>query len=244
MIFALMTAMFLASPEALAFAAEGDAVGTAADAAEAAVDERESTPSQWWNGQESIYDNGFYFGLGFDLRNHKSGAFQTKGAMMDGKAIRGGSTSGFRGELGTMGRHFGFMIFGASYHVTGDGSELETNQGSFPVSVKALDIRLIQPRLRYAFRRFEVAAQAGPVAHIGWARVDALPGGVLPGNIKQVGESSIYGNVAAEIGGTLRFYPLSFVYLEGGYAHSFKLFDLVGETTGMQGFHTGAGLSF
>lgn len=267
MIFALMAALFLASPEAPAPAPDaaveteaatatkedgsGEIEPTAAAATPAASTvepavETQSTPSKWWNGEESIYDNGFYFGLGFDFRSLQSGAFQTKGAMMDGKAIRGGTTTGFRGEMGTMGRYFGVMLLGASYHVTGDGSELETSQGRrFPVSVKALDLRLLQPRLRYAFRRFEVAAQVGPVAHIGWARADALPGGgILPANMRRVGESSVYGNVAAEVGGTLRFYPISFLYLEGGYGHSFKLFDLVGETTGMQGFHGGVGLSF
>lgn len=237
--------------EATAGGATGGEVEPAAAAATPAAStveptvEKQSTPSKWWNGEESIYDNGFYLGLGFDGRSLQSGAFQTKGAVMDGKAIRGGTTAGFRGEIGSMGRYFGVMILGASYHVTGDGAELETTQGSrYPVSVKALDLRLLQPRLRYAFRRFEVAAQVGPVAHIGWARVDAIPGGILPANMRRVGESSVYGNVAAEVGGTLRFYPLSFLYVEGGYGHSFKLFDLVGETTGMQGFHGGAGLSF
>lgn len=252
------TAGGAAAPAVEAIPAEGAAASeveaTSTDAAVAPEAEAKSTSagpteegpslaSRWWNGHEAIYSNGFYLSLGLDLRSLQTGSFQTEGALVGGSAIHGGSTTGFRGEFGAIGRHFGFMILGGSYHVTGDGAELQVASSRFPVSVKALDVRLLQPRLRFALWRFELAAQAGPVAHVGWAKIDAVPGSV-GGRLEQALESSFYGNVSAEVGGSLRFYPISFLYVEGAYSHSFKLFDLVGETTGMEGFHTSVGLSF
>lgn len=233
-----------AEPGALV-AHEGADAGeaTAANPAPAASDEPGAF-GRWWNGHESIYANGTYLSLGFQMGSYNSGEFSTKGVLKDGKGLNKGDTSGIGGELGIMGRYFGFLVIGGSYFTTKDGAELEFEGGvKAPVSITAADIRLMHPRLRFALWRFELAARAGATAHLGWAKVDE-PSLLPAGKLKDAADSSVYATLAGEVAGSLRFYPLSFVYGEVGYGTSFSLWDIAGKTSGLSGLHLGAGLSF
>ncbi len=204
-----------------------------------------STFAQWWNGEESIYEGRLNLSLGFFSGTYNGGNLKTEG-VVDSVGIEKGRVSGIRGDMGVMGRHFGFLVAGGAYYFAGDETALVFSDGGAPVSLHGADLRLFHPRLRFALWRFELAASVGPVAHLGWFKLDEGRrfGGAIPARFRTAADSNFYASVAAELGAGLRFYPLDFLFVEGAYNHSFALFNIVGEMDGMNSFRLGAGLSF
>jgi hypothetical protein len=213
------------------------------------------TPTQpsaferWWNGQEAIYDTGFNMSFGLVFSNYNGGEFVTTGTDDDFDSANVESTFGFRGEIGTMGRHFGLLILGGAYYVAGEGTALVANGGPAAITLRGVDVRLLHPRLRFAMWRFEAAASLGPVAHLGWAKLDEsrLPkelGGLIDPKVRDALDSSVFATLGLEAGLGLRFYPISLLFVEGSYNYSFPIWNILGETNGMNGFRIGAGLAF
>lgn len=227
---------------------EATGVEPASAAANPSSEGETSTFARWWNGEESIYDTGFNLSFGAVFGGYNGGNLQTDGLVEKSSGIREGSVSGFRGDIGTSWRHFGLLILGGAYYTTGDGAALEFGDAGAPVTLRGVDLRFFQPRIRYAKWRFEAAASAGPVVHLGWAKLDegrlGAAGSVLPGAVNDALDNTFYGVAALELGASLRFYPLSFLFLEGAYGHSFSLFSLAGEMDGMNGFRIAGGLAF
>lgn len=236
-----------------AWGEEGAETVPASDTAGATTTSSEpSTFESWWNGEESIYDTGFNLSFGFVTGGYNGGTLVTTGLDKSRKSteILEGGYAGFRGDIGTSWRHFGLLILGAAYYTTGDSAMLKFDDGTAaPVSVSGLDLRLLQPRFRYAKWRFELAASAGPVVHLGWAKIDDTRLDGLPQELKSalggMTESSGYGSIAAELGLGLRFYPLNFLFVEGAYNHSFAVVNILdSEMDGMNNLRFVAGLTF
>lgn len=225
-----------------------DAVPASSSAAATSQPAEPSAFQRWWNGEESIYSGGFNLSFGFMSGGYNGGKLQTDGLAESSTGISEGSVSGFRGDLGTSWRHFGLLILGAAYYTTGDTAQLEFGKSKAPVTLRGADIRLFQPRFRYAKWRFEAAASAGPVAHLGWAQLDenrlGALGSDLPGSFQSALDNTFYGIAALEVGASLRFYPLGFLFVEGAYNHSFGLFSLAGDMDGMNQLRLMAGLAF
>lgn len=231
-------------PEA---ASEATPASTAAGPAETPTEP--STFARWWNGQEAIYERGFNLSLGVMFSNYNGNEFVTQGMDSDFDSANVESVFGLRGEFGTMGRHFGLLILGGAYYEAGEGTTLVASGGPAAITLRGADIRVLQPRLRFAMWRFEAAASLGPVAHLGWAKLDesrvprAIAGAIDP-KIREALDSSVFATLGLEAGLGLRIYPISLLFVEGSYNYSFPVWNIVGETNGMNGFRFGAGLAF
>lgn len=220
----------------------------ATQAAPAASEPAEpSTFQKWWKGEEAIYDTGLHLSLGALFADYNGGKF--KATPVDGDDIESANVagvSGIRADLATTGSHFGFLVLGLAYYTAGEDTRLQLGDTGARASLTGFDVRLIHPRLRYALRRFEASASFGPVLHLGWAKIEdsGLDARPIPSALKTAAESSAFASVGLEAGAGLRFYPLNFLFVEGGYSYSFSLFNAIGEIEGMNGFRVLAGLAF
>lgn len=234
-------------------AEEAEEKPSSAEPASASASEpKETKPSiaaRWWNGEESIYSTGLNLSFGFTMGGFNGDKLHTEGAKgRKSTGMREGKVAGFRADIGTYGRHFGILLLGGAYYTGGEDLVLEFPEGPAPVTLRAADLRLLQPRLRFAKWRFELAASAGPIVHLGWARLNNSRLGSfashVPAEVRLALDSSAYAVLALEAGASLRFYPISLLFVEGGYGHSFSLWSLTGDLDGMNSFRAAAGLAF
>lgn len=237
----------------------GPTTGGVAAAPEADVASGASSPSDsdaapgafasWWNGHESIYDRGFTLNLGATFSQYNGGRFRAEGANDEFESAGVEQAAGIRLDLTNTGRYFGFVTFGAAYYQAGKGTALRVGGQDAAVTLRGVDLRLMQPRFRFARWRFELAAVAGPVLHLGWAKLDEsrIPSsvaGAIDPRLRDALDSSFFATVGVELGAGLRFFPLSILFAEVAYGHSFPIWNIVGETEGMSGLRFGLGLAF
>ena len=233
-------------------ASEAQAAPSPASPASPSAEATSSEPggfARWWNGQESIYDAGVHLSLGAMSSRYNGGRFVARGADDKFESANVERVAGIRLDLNNMGRYFGLLTFGAAYYEAGEGTSLRVGDQDAAITLRGVDVRLVQPRMRFAMWRFEVGASLGPVFHLGWAKLDQsrIPSGlagVIDRRIRDALDSSLFATLGLEAGAALRFYPLSFLFVEGAYSHSFSIWNIVGETEGMGGFRVGAGLAF
>lgn len=243
--FATVALLLCASPAW----AEGDDTASSAAATESAqvASSEPSMFDRWWNGQEAIYDSGFNLSFSFLSAHYNGDKFATTSTKEDFKSAKATGVSGFRGDIYSMGRYFGFLVLGGAFYKAGDGAAILLDGKAAPVDLTGFDVRLLHPRLRFAMWRFEAAASLGPTLHLGWAELEESRLPDLPGvddKLKKAANSSVFANLALEASVGLRIYPISLIFVEGAYSHSFALANFVGEIDGMNGFRFGAGLAF
>ncbi len=192
--------------------------------------------------QEAIYGRGSYYTVSYDR-------FTLTDDRLAAKHIGIGDTEtdaasgrtglwGISAEYGSLGRHFGLMVAGASYFASADTFTLgiANPDALAPATVRSQiqggALRLLHPQLRVALWRFVLGAQGGFVGRL--AHVETVEGAGYK-------KGFLLADLGLDLQGALQFYLVDGLYLQGAYRHSFTL---AGSTDGTQEFRGGLGYAF
>ncbi len=211
---------------------------------------------------EQNLDRKSYFHLGFEWarlekdrlvgrRWGDNGFGRTDRILTPGRVLMGGSM-----EYGTYGKYFGLAVVGLSYltnsdvwgmHIGHIGATQELDSNNNPktdqidsVRVHMVNIRALQPQVRFVIGRFQLGLQAGLAFRTGQiygvSDTTSYPDGFMLMDLLAEGRLNA------------RFYVADGFYLQGSANYSFYL---TGETTsendrsaGQWGFNAGVGYGF
>lgn len=189
-----------------------------------------------------VYDNTTLTGDRFMAQ--ATGSLSTKLEGLKAPASSSARVHGFGVEYGSLWNYAGLLWVGGSYFqsfdewrfgMTDDGlalnprtqRPLQPGTDEFRGSIKGIQLRFLQPQLRFPIWRFTLGARGGFLGRGGW--------------ISDAHETFVMGDLGVEARGSLQYHIYSGLFAEAGYGHSWTL---VGSTDGTSEWRGGIGYAF